>query len=87
MVCVHPSRALSRSQSSSDYVEDILLVIEDEIRHAVAFVQSRMKIVVEPSGAVPLPRLLAQKTPCGDTPCRAYRLRWKRLREYQLDGD
>jgi threonine dehydratase len=47
------------------YVEDILLVSEDEIRQAVGFVQSRMKIVIEPSGAVPPATLLAHKLPAG----------------------
>lgn len=47
------------------YVEDILLVSEDEIRHAVGFVQSRMKIVIEPSGAVSAAPLLAHKLPGG----------------------
>jgi threonine dehydratase len=46
-------------------VEDILLVSEDEIRAAVAFVQSRLKIVVEPSGAVPAAVALARKLPAG----------------------
>lgn len=44
-------------------VEDILLVSEQEIRNAVSFVQSRMKIVVEPSGAVPAAAALAHKVP------------------------
>jgi threonine dehydratase len=44
-------------------VEDILLVTEDEIRGAVDFVQSRLKIVVEPSGAVPAAAALAHKLP------------------------
>jgi threonine dehydratase len=47
------------------HVEDILLVSEDEIRHAVSFIQSRMKIVVEPSGAVPAAAALARKLPSG----------------------
>lgn len=47
------------------HVEAILLASEDEIRHAVAFVQSRMKIVVEPSGAVPAAIALARKLPPG----------------------
>jgi len=47
------------------HVEDILLVSEDEIRGAVAFVQSRLKIVVEPSGAVPAAAVLAGKLPPG----------------------
>ena len=44
-------------------VDDVLLVTEDEIREAVAFVASRMKIVVEPSGAVPAAAALARKIP------------------------
>ena len=46
-------------------VEDILLVSEDEIRQTVAFVQSRMKIIVEPSGAVPAAVALTHKLPGG----------------------
>ena len=46
-------------------VEDILLVTEDEIRAAVEFVQSRMKIVIEPSGAVPAAAIRAGKLPAG----------------------
>jgi threonine dehydratase len=46
-------------------VEDILLVTEDEIRAAQAFVQSRLKIVVEPSGAVPAAAVLHRKLPRG----------------------
>ncbi len=44
-------------------VESILLASEDEIRHAVGFVQSRMKVVVEPSGAVPPAVVLSRKLP------------------------
>jgi threonine dehydratase len=47
------------------HVEDILLVTEDEIRAALAFIHSRMKIVVEPSGAVPAALALARKLPAG----------------------
>ena len=46
-------------------VEAILLASEEEIRHAVEFVQSRMKIVVEPSGAVPPAVVLFRKLPEG----------------------
>jgi threonine dehydratase len=46
-------------------VEDILLVTEHEIRAAVAFVQTRLKIVVEPSGAVPAAAALAHRLPSG----------------------
>ena len=47
------------------HVEDVLLATEDEIRHAVSFVQSRMKMVIEPSGAVPAAVVLAHKVPAG----------------------
>jgi threonine dehydratase len=47
------------------HVEDVLLATEDEIREAVSFVQSRMKMVVEPSGAVPAAVALAHKVPSG----------------------
>jgi threonine dehydratase len=44
-------------------VEEILLVTEQEILDTVKFVQSRMKIVVEPSGAVAPAVALARKLP------------------------
>jgi threonine dehydratase len=47
------------------HVEDVILVSEDEIRAAVSFVQSRIKLVVEPSGAVPPAVALARKLPTG----------------------
>jgi threonine dehydratase len=43
--------------------EDVLLVSEEEIGNAVVFIQSRLKIVVEPSGAVPAAAALADKIP------------------------
>jgi threonine dehydratase len=46
-----------------EHVEDILLVSEQEIRDAVAFIQSRMKLVVEPSGAVAPATAFAHKIP------------------------
>ena len=46
-----------------EHVEDILLVSEQEIRDAVAFIQSRMKLVVEPSGAVAPATAFARKIP------------------------
>jgi len=46
-------------------VEDVLLVSEDEIRATMRFFLSRMKIVVEPSGAVPAAPLLHGKLPPG----------------------
>jgi threonine dehydratase len=46
-------------------VEDILLVSDDEIRAAMELLRSRMKLVVEPSGAVGLAATLFQKLPAG----------------------
>jgi threonine dehydratase len=46
-------------------VEDILLVSDDEIRDAMRFLLTRMKIVVEPSGAVGVAALLHAKLPAG----------------------
>ena len=44
-------------------VEDVLLVTEAEIREATRFILSRMKLVVEPSGAVAAAAVLAGKLP------------------------
>jgi threonine dehydratase len=44
-------------------VEDIVLVKDSEIRVAVRFLLTRMKIVVEPSGAAPAAALLQHKLP------------------------
>ena len=46
-----------------ELVEDILLVSEDELREAIRFCFTRMKIVVEPSGAAPVAAALFQKLP------------------------
>lgn len=46
-------------------VDDILLVTEDEIREAMRFLMERMKLVVEPSGAVSAPAVLFGKLPPG----------------------
>jgi threonine dehydratase len=46
-------------------VEDVLLVTDDEIREAMRFLLTRMKIVVEPSGAVGVAALLQAKLPAG----------------------
>ncbi len=46
-------------------VEDILLAGEDDIRRAVKFLLTRMKILAEPSGAVTAAALLAGKLPPG----------------------
>jgi len=44
-------------------VEDVLLVTEEEIRETMKFILSRMKLVVEPSGAVAAAAVLAGKLP------------------------
>ena len=46
-----------------ELVEDVITVTEDEIREAVRFLLFRMKILVEPSGAVPTAAVLAKKLP------------------------
>lgn len=46
-------------------VEDVLLVTDEEIREALRFLLTRMKIVVEPSGAVGVAALLHAKLPAG----------------------
>jgi threonine dehydratase len=43
----------------------VLLVSEDEIKAAVRFLLTRLKILAEPSGAVPAAALLAKKVPIG----------------------
>jgi threonine dehydratase len=48
-------------------LEDVLLVSEDEIRAAMQFFFSRMKLVVEPSGAVAAAAVLHGKLPAGIT--------------------
>jgi threonine dehydratase len=44
-------------------VDDVLLVSEEEIREAAKFILTRMKLVVEPSGAVAAAAVLAGKLP------------------------
>ena len=46
-------------------VEEIVLVSEQEIREAMKFMLIRMKVLVEPSGAVPAAALLQHKLPRG----------------------
>ena len=46
----------------SKYVKDILTVSDEEIIAAMRLVYERMKLVVEPSGVVPLAALLKNKT-------------------------
>jgi threonine dehydratase len=44
-------------------VEDIVLVSEEEIRAAMRYLLTRLKILVEPSGAVPAAAVLCRKLP------------------------
>lgn len=44
-----------------EYVTDIITVSEEEIIEAMRLVWERMKVIVEPSGAVPLAALIKQK--------------------------
>jgi threonine dehydratase len=48
-----------------ELAEDILLVTEDEIRATLKFLLTRMKILVEPSGAVSAAAVLHRKLPAG----------------------
>ena len=45
------------------HVDDIITVTEFEIIEAMKFLWERMKIIVEPSGAVPLAAILSKKVP------------------------
>jgi len=47
------------------HVERIILVTDDEIRTAVKFLLTRLKILVEPSGAAPAAAVLFKKLPPG----------------------
>ena len=48
-----------------ELAEDIVLVSEDEIRAAMKFLLTRMKILVEPSGAVSAAAVMFHKLPAG----------------------
>jgi len=48
-----------------ELAEGVLLVSEDEIKAAVRFLLSRLKLLTEPSGAVPAAALLHNKIPAG----------------------
>ncbi|EGZ22061.1 hypothetical protein PHYSODRAFT_329918 [Phytophthora sojae] len=50
-----------------DLVDEILLVSDDEIVSAMKLIWERMKLVVEPSGAVATAAVLAHKLPAGIT--------------------
>jgi len=45
------------------HVADVVIVSDDEIRDALRFALERLKLVIEPSGAVPLAALLAGRLP------------------------
>lgn len=47
------------------HLTDVLLVSDEEIKHAVRFLLLRVKILVEPTGGVPVAALLAGKLPLG----------------------
>jgi threonine dehydratase len=49
----------------SALAEGVLLVAEEEIKAAVRFLLTRLKILAEPSGAVPAAALLSKKVPAG----------------------
>jgi threonine dehydratase len=46
-------------------VESVITVTEDEIRAAMRFALERMKILVEPSGAVSIAAALSGRLPAG----------------------
>lgn len=46
-----------------DHLESVILVTEDEIRAAVRWLATKVHLVVEPSGAVPVAAVLAGKLP------------------------
>ncbi len=50
------------------HVEDVVLVSDDEIREAMAFILSRTKLLVEPAGAAGVAALLAGRIPLADGP-------------------
>ena len=60
-----PSPGLLTFPLMHELAEDILLVTEDEIRAAMRFLFTRLKLVVEPSGAVPAAAVLFGKLPAG----------------------
>ncbi|KAA3661299.1 MAG: pyridoxal-phosphate dependent enzyme [Calditrichaeota bacterium] len=49
-----------------EFVSDIVTVDEEEILGAMHFVWERMKIIIEPSSAVPVAAVLYHKIPCND---------------------
>lgn len=52
-----------------DYVDDVVLVTEDEIRSAALFMNEQHKLVVEPGGAVSIAALFAEKVEAKNVIC------------------
>ena len=50
------------------HVEDVILVSDDEIKEAMAFILARTKLLVEPAGAAGVAALLAGKIPLAEGP-------------------
>jgi threonine dehydratase len=50
------------------HVEDVVLVSDDEIREAMAFILERTKLLVEPAGAAGVAALMAGRIPLADGP-------------------
>jgi threonine dehydratase len=50
------------------HVEDVVLVNDDEIREAMAFILERTKLLVEPAGAAGVAALLAGRIPLAAGP-------------------
>jgi len=50
------------------HVEDVVLVSDDEIKEAMAFILERTKLLVEPAGAAGVAALLAGKIPLPNGP-------------------
>ena len=44
-----------------EYVDDLVLVEEEEIKEAMALVMERMKLIIEPSGAVSVAAMLKEE--------------------------
>ena len=64
--CARPSPGKLTFPIIRQYVEKILLVSEDEIRAAMRFLLERMKIVVEPSGAVAAAAVAVRQAAAGN---------------------
>ena len=54
-----------------NFVDDVVLVSEDEIRHALRLIWDRTKLMAEPAAAAPMAALLTEKikVPTGSNVC------------------